>query len=100
MNRLLTIVLAALLALPVVACANNDAPAQQEGMAKFEKRMTVAEAQKLLSDLGQAGPVCRSYIPTCSYSAPDADGIVVFEAMVNCATVTCGLIDPECAPPL
>ena len=95
MNRLLTIALAALLALPVVACANNDAPAQQDGQAKFEKRMTQAEAQKLLSDLEQAGPVCRQRLPTCSYSSPDADGIVVFEALVNCGTVACALLDEE-----
>jgi hypothetical protein len=95
MNRLLTIALVSLLALPVVACANNDAPAQQDGQAKFEKRMTQAEAQKLLSDLQQAGPVCRTRIPTCSYSSPDADGIVVFEAMVDCATVACPLLDQE-----
>ena len=95
MNRLLTIALAALLALPVVACAANDAPAQQDGQAKFEKRMTQAEAQKLLSDLEQAGPTCRTRIPTCSYSSPDADGIVVFEALVNCGTVSCAMLDEE-----
>ena len=98
MNRLLTIALAALLALPIVACANNDAPAQQDGVAKLEKRMTQAEAQKLLADLEQAGPVCRTRIPTCSYSSPDADGIVVFEALVDCGTVTCALLEAEYCP--
>jgi hypothetical protein len=99
MNRLLTIALAALLALPVVACANNDAPAQQEGMGKIEKRMTQAEAQKLLTDMGQAGPICRRAVSDCSYGSADENGIVVFEALVMCGNGGCPLLEAETGCP-
>ena len=83
MRRLFTILAATLLALPVVACASST-PDQNEGLTVRKTRMSQAEAQKLIDDMNQAGPVCRRAVPDCSYSEPDADGIVVFEALIDC----------------
>jgi hypothetical protein len=93
MNRILTVFVAVLLAFPVVACAASSAPEQKEGTGKFEKHMTQAEAQKLMEDLNQAGPVCRRAVPDCSYGSPDENGIVVFEALINCGALDgCSLL--------
>lgn len=97
MNRLLAAAAALLVAAPLlVACASEDAPAQQDGVAKYERKMTQAEAQKLMDDMNQAGPRCRRAASDCSYSAPDADGLVVFEALVSCtANDACPILQAQ-----
>jgi hypothetical protein len=96
MNRILALALAAFVASPLlVACAGSDAPAQNNGVGKYEKQMSQADAQKLMNDMAQAGPVCRRALTDCSYSAPDANGMVVFQADVMCGGDACSLLQME-----
>lgn len=95
MNRILAAALVAIAATTTVACASSE-PEQQDGLTLHQKKMSEAEAQKLLSDMEQAGPVCRRAVSDCSYSAPDADGMVVFEALVSCTSGgACPLLQAE-----
>jgi hypothetical protein len=98
MNKLLNAALALVLALPAVACAASE-PAQQEGTTTYKRTMTQAEAQKLIDDMNQAGPVCRRSASLCSYGSPDANGLVVFEAAVMCGGDACSLLQAETGCP-
>jgi hypothetical protein len=83
---LLTLALS-LVTLSLAACAAESEPEQHDGYTMIRRRVSLEQA-KAWEKVYNETPICRPPRTGCSISAPDADGMVIYEALGDCTSTT------------
>lgn len=85
--RSATLLTLTLFNLSLVACAAESEPEQHDGYTTIRRRVSLEQA-KAWEKVYNETPVCRPARAACSISEPDADGMVIYEALGDCTSTS------------